>query len=124
MTNPTSDDDGQVRPFAAVITEMAGGQVAAKASAALQELAEAVADLRRKGKIVLTIEMSPRKGSDTALNLDASVVTTLPKPEPIEDVFFAGKGGVLTRNDPRQPEIPGIVREVPNPHNTKEVRQA
>ncbi|MGI8333439.1 hypothetical protein ACRYCC_26100 [Actinomadura scrupuli] len=124
MTDTPEDTDAgqQVRPFAAVFTEINGGRVAAEASRGLQELAASVADLRRKGKVVITLELSPRKGSENALNIAASVVTTLPKPEPAEDVFFAGRGGVLTRDDPSQPEIPNI-REVPSPHQTKEVRQ-
>lgn len=123
MTETPEDAGGQVRPFAAVFAEINNGRVAAEASRGLQEVAAAVADLRRKGKVVIVLELTPRKGSDTALNVAATVTTTLPKPEPVEDVFFAGTGGVLTRNDPRQPEIPGIVRQVPNPHEIKDVRQ-
>lgn len=123
MTDTHTDEDGgQVIPFATILQQINNGMVAHELADHMQALVAAVVDLRRKGKLVLTIEVSPRKGMDAALNVAASSALTLPKPEPVEDVFFAD-GGNLTRDDPRQLAIPGTVRQVPNPYENQKVRQ-
>lgn len=120
---PEQDEGGQVRPFAAILQDINNGAVARQAAEELQQLGAAVADQRKKGKLVITVELSPRKGYDNALNVSAKTVLTLPAPEPTEAVLFTDASGNLLSNDPRQPMLPGIVREVPNPNEIKEVRQ-
>lgn len=123
MTDTNTDEDGgQVVPFASILQQINNGMVADELADQMKALVASVVDLRRKGKLVLTIEVAPRKGMETALNVAASSVLTLPKPEPVEDVFFAA-GGNLMRDDPRQLAIPGTVRQVPNPYENQKVRQ-
>jgi hypothetical protein len=123
MTDTPTDEDSQVVPFATILRQINNGLVADELADQMQALVAAVVDHRRKGKLVLTIEVAPRKGMETALNVAASSTLTLPKPEPVEDVFFASSGGNLLRDDPRQLAIPGTVRQVPNPYENEKVRQ-
>lgn len=125
MTDQQTDqDDGRrVRPFAAVLQDLNGGTVADQLATDMQELVNAVREHGRKGALTLKVEVQPRKGNINALNVTARVDTKLPAPEPVESVFFADDGGNLLRTDPRQLTLPGVVREVPNPYENKEVRE-
>jgi glycine cleavage system regulatory protein len=105
----TSDSDGQVRPFAAVLQEIGGGILAARLAGQLTELTAAVEATGKKGSITLTVEVAPlKKATANTLTVSAKSTAKIPEPEDASPttVFFAGKGGVLTREDPNQPQLP------------------
>jgi hypothetical protein len=114
MTQPTNEDDvGQVRPFAAVLQDINHGAIADQLAHDVRDLVQAVRELGRKGSLTIKIEVAPRKGNNSALNLTARRDLKLPQEEPVESVFFADAAGNLLRDDPRQPTLP--LRELNRP---------
>lgn len=101
-TEQSEDGGGTVRPFAATLQDINNGDVADQLSTDMQTLVAAVRELGRKGSITLKVEVAPRRGNASALNVTARVETKLPAPEPVESVFFADDDGNLSRTDPRQ----------------------
>jgi hypothetical protein len=102
------DDDGQVRPFAAVFAEIGGGKATARASALLAELTSAVAATGKKGTLTIKVEVKPvPKADHNTLLVTAASVAKIPESDDAAptSVFFA-KDGTLTREDPRQPALP------------------
>lgn len=109
------EEDQQIRPFAAVLQEMAGGRVHTRLSDQLRDLTAAVAETGKKGTLALVVEVKPLRPGDTG-TLVVTAKTVLKAPEgddasPVT-VFFADQTGNLTRNDPRQLALP--LREVSN----------
>lgn len=102
------DEGGQVRPFAAILQDINGGEFADQLAVDVQDLTRAVRELGRKGKLTITFEVGPRKGMNTALNVTAKRDLKMPAEEPIESVFFADAGGNLLRDDPRQLALPDL----------------
>lgn len=99
-------EDRQVRPFSDLVRELRRGLTHDELSEQLADLVDAVEETRKKGKLVLTIAVEPLPKSD-ALVVKDSIKTTLPTPERDITVMFADDGR-LTRDNPRQPAIPGI----------------
>lgn len=104
----TKDTERQIKPFAAVLQEIAKGRAHARLSEALADLVIAVAETDKKGTLTLTISVEPTKGMDN-LTVSANCVVKLPT-EQQASIFFADESGQLSRNDPRQIEAP--LREV------------
>lgn len=103
------DDDGQVRPFAAILAEIGGGRLAARLASQLAELTSAVASTGKKGQITLTVKVEPmRKAGEHAVMVTGTSTAKVPEGEDAApaSVFFADASGVLTRDDPRQPQLP------------------
>jgi len=111
MSTPDTDGDGTVRPFAAVLQEIGGGKLAARVSAQLAELAAAVTATGKKGKVTVSIEIAPlRKADANTLVVTGASTAKVPEGEDASptSVFFADAGGNLSRNDPRQQQLPLI----------------
>jgi hypothetical protein len=99
-------DDPQVRPFAAVLQDLARGQVHTDLSTQLAELTAAVAETGRKGTITLTITVDLAGKGAEALTVAARVDAKPPRRPAPPTVFFADDAGNLTRYDPNQPTLP------------------
>ncbi|MBA9003762.1 hypothetical protein [Thermomonospora cellulosilytica] len=109
----TNDPAGarQVRPFAAVLQELARGQVHDEASERLHELVDAVREHGAKGTLTLVLEVAPiAKGDVSALTVTGKV-TAKPPVGTQASAFFVDDAGNLSRRDPRQTEIPIPVRD-------------
>lgn len=107
----STEDDDQVRPFAAVLAEIGGGKLHARISAQLAELSAAVADTGKKGEITIKIKVEPfRKGGDNARMVTGTSMAKIPEGEDATpaSVFFADRTGNLQRNDPNQAQLPLI----------------
>jgi hypothetical protein len=101
-----STDGPQVRPFAAVLTELAKGQIHADASEQLHDLVDAVQEHGKKGTLTIRIEVAPIARDDTSvLVVKGSVESRAPKSPPSSAYFVDGTGN-LSRRDPRQTELP------------------
>lgn len=111
MTQSTRDDDRQVKPFAAVLQEIAKGKAHTRLSEALAELVVAVTETEKKGTLTLTLTVEPMKGTTETLTVSANCTLKLPQ-EQQASVFFATDDGQLVRNDPRQMDLPvrGVAR--------------
>jgi hypothetical protein len=104
MTTTTDAATAQVKPFAAILQEIGKGALHAQLSDNLNELVRAVAETEKPGSLTLTIKVEPTKGMDT---LTVSGNCTVKRPtEQSASIFFADGAGNLTRNDPRQSELP------------------
>lgn len=112
-TTTDQPDGGQVRPFAAVLQELARGAVHADASEQLHALVDAVTEHGTKGSLTLQIDVAPvAKGDTSALTVTAKVTSKKPTASQAS-VFFVDRAGNLSRRDPRQTEIPMPVSDSP-----------
>jgi hypothetical protein len=110
VTDHTIEDDGpaRVRPFAAILNDIRGGDVADQAAELMQELVAAVREHGKKGELVLKIAVEPMKGNPDALSVSGDVTSKPPRPTPVAAIFFADTDGNLLRDDPRQIALPGL----------------
>lgn len=102
----STDNTNQVRPFAAVLQDLAKGRVHTDLSTQLADLTAAVGETGRKGTLTLTITVEPAGKGAEALTVSARVAAKPPVAGPPPTVFFADQAGNLTRHDPNQPTLP------------------
>lgn len=111
MSTP-DNQDGQIRPFAAVLQDIGSGKLTARLAAQLAELGAAVTATGKKGTITLKIEVAPPKkhATDGALIVSGASVAKIPEGDDVApaSIFFADPSGNLTRDDPRQQQLPLI----------------
>lgn len=103
----------QIRPFTAVVQELAGGRVLTGLSEALADVTAAVAETGKKGTVTLQLTVAPvGKGASGALQVTAKTAVKAPESDDATPttVFFADDDGNLTRTDPKQLQLP--LREV------------
>lgn len=99
--------DGQIKPFAATLQEIAAGDLHTRLSQQLQDLVVAVTDTGKKGTLAVTLTVAPIKPGNVS-NLVVSAKSTLKAPEGDEasSVFFTDQTGNLRRDDPNQTALP------------------
>jgi hypothetical protein len=105
---PDTDSSGFTRPFADILAAIQAGTVAAEAATALQAVVQAVREHGGKGLVRLDLKIEPMKGGGTALAVAGEVTFKAPRPEPPSAIFFSDDNGNLSRDDPRQQQIPGL----------------
>ena len=94
----------------AVLLEMQRGQTAALANRKFGELLDAVKETRKKGKLVITLDVTPSE-FDTETNevsrvtIDPEIKLTRPEKDLGRGIYFLTKEGDLSRQDPRQQEM-------------------
>lgn len=104
-------DEAHVRPFAEFLVAQAGGTSHTELSEALHELIRAVQTTGKAGQITYTVKVKPlAKNDDRMVVVVDEVKPKIPSGDRRESVFYIDGGGNLTRNDPRQPQLP--LREV------------
>lgn len=109
------DSTKHVRPFTEFLHLQRGGSLHVELGEALNDVVEAVTETGKGGKVTLTITVKPiGKSSHGQLMVTDAVKVTLPEGERGESIFFADDDHNLVRDNPNQPEIPGL-REVPRP---------
>lgn len=132
MTDETPDEplvdedgteyDGAVhRPFAAFLAEHAKGVTHSELTEQLAAVVTAVRDTGKPGALQLTIKIRPMKSNDEVLLVSDVVRATIPKPDKSDSVFYADDAGNLVRDNPNQPDIPGIREVVTRPKTVKSV---
>lgn len=98
-----TDDTGPViRPFADTFRELAGGEVADDAAVQLAGVTAAVAATRKKGTLIIKIDVAPTPGVADALSVTATVAAKLPADAVRSSIFYADDAGNLLRDHPRQ----------------------
>lgn len=114
---------GRVRPFADVLRDIQGGEIADEAALLMQQLVSAVHEFGKKGSMRLDIEVQPMKGNTAALMVSAQASIRPPKGDPTAAVFFWDDDNNLVRDDPRQLALPGLreVKQAVNHDNIKEL---
>lgn len=105
------DDRATTKPFTQFIAEQRRGALHTELSDQLAELVHACLETGKKGKLALTISVAPIKDADGTVSITDDVKLTAPKPDAKPSIFFTDEQGNLSRQDPRQVELP--LREVP-----------
>lgn len=107
---PDKPADGRQRkPFAAWLQEQRNGSLHAELSEALGEVVAACGEHGKAGSVTLKLSVKPNKDGATFLVTD-TVVMKKPDGDRPAALFFADDEGNLSRNPPRQTELP--LREV------------
>lgn len=111
------------RTFIDVLRDVRQGASAAELSEQMTALVAAVRNTGRPGKLTLTLVVKPAsKGDVTTLMVDDQVVVKMPALDRGTTVFFSNAENILTRNDPRQPELSGL-REVVTHPSARQVQE-
>lgn len=93
------------------LQQMRQGAVVDEMGDAIANVVRAVAATGKKGEVVLKLAISA-KGDQIVV--EDAIVEKPPKPARGLSLFYATEDGVLSRKDPRQPELSGL-REAPRP---------
>ena len=104
MTEPADEGGRRTRPFADTLRELDKGRVHAELSERLQEVIEAVLDVRKAGTVQLTLRVDATKGGDMVEVL-ATVAAKKPRVARAS-MFFVDDEHNLTRANPNQPVLP------------------
>lgn len=107
--------------FVSTFMEMRNGGAAADCNRKFSELLAAIMETRKKGKITLTIEVSPARmdvmGDVKEVDLRHTCAIAKPELDQGRSVFFTTQDGRLSRQDPNQMEF-----EEMNESEQREVR--
>lgn len=90
--------------IADVLRQLAGGSAYDEANAMLAEIVDAVKDTRKVGELTIKLKISPN--GDGSVKIHEDVKAKVPALSRGDTIFFVTEGGLLSRNDPRQPELP------------------
>jgi hypothetical protein len=109
------DEARHIRPFSEFLHLQRAGALQVELGEALNEVVEAVNETGKAGKVTLTVSVKPiGKSTHGQLLVTDTVKVSKPEGERGESIFFADDDHNLVRDNPNQPEIPGL-REVPRP---------
>lgn len=120
----TDKDARQTRPFADTLRDLDKGRVVAELGDKLQELIEAVMQVRKPGTLQLTLKVNAAKGDDM-VEVTASVAAKTPRTARTS-VFFVTDEHNLSRSNPSQPSLPlqGLPSDDDARPSTESVRSA
>lgn len=95
--------------FSRVLNDLRGGLVAIQLSKELERLIESCQENGGKGKLTLTLDLTPKGKQNREIHVVAKVAVKAPTNPDLEErsIFYAQRGQ-LTRNDPDQHTIPGL----------------
>jgi hypothetical protein len=97
-TLPTFD-----RAFLDVMCTHRGGTIITDVSKAMRQLAAAVQNTGKSGKVVLTLNLRPAGHGDASLMIfEPDVTSKIPAKTPPGSVFYTDDDFNLVRDDPRQ----------------------
>lgn len=93
--------------FVQVLGDLNRGETLQVACADLRDLVASVRQMGKKGKMVLTLQVSPRNRNPDCMEvvITPTITVTLPELDPGETVFFARKDGQCSREPFAQASI-------------------
>lgn len=94
------------KPISQFLIEQRNGALHAELSDALADVVKAVQDHHKAGAVSLTITVKPGAKGTATLVVTDDVKVKAPRGERPAAMFFADADGNLSRNDPRQTELP------------------
>lgn len=95
--------------FVDTLQEIRRGKILAEMSDTLATLVTAVRTTGLSGTLTLTLKVAPAsKGDSQGLMIYDDVRVKLPTPTRPATFMFANEEGILTRQDPRQPQLQGL----------------
>jgi hypothetical protein len=120
-----AEREQSIQDFACLLNELDGGKLrdeASKKFADLMQYLHAYAlDVHGRGKGCITLKLRACVDHTGIVSLDGEVEAKQPKPLRGQDSFYVTKRGGLSRNNPKQVELP--LREVKHDPHTGEVRE-
>jgi hypothetical protein len=121
-TTPDTEDGRHVRPFAEFLQQQRRGLLHGELSDGLHDLLQAVKDTGKAGSLTFQIKVKPAaKGNAEQVLISDLVSVKKPAVERPESIFFLDDNGNLTRQDPRQQELPLKFVERAEPTEAKAV---
>jgi hypothetical protein len=102
------------KSFADTLRDVRGGEVIDELDAKLQGLVQQIQRTAKSGKLVLTIDIKPMKGSTEAVIVKATVTAKEPVFDDSGTVLFPTPEGNLDRSYHKQPDLPGITLAADN----------
>jgi hypothetical protein len=112
----SADPDDEENQFSQWLATQRGGALEAELTALLASLVLAVRETGKAGEMTLKVQVKPATPGNQEQFFVADVVTSkIPEPDkPVSLFFFNEENLSLTRNDPRQQELPLQVLSQPN----------
>jgi hypothetical protein len=96
------------RPFFDTLRDVRGGEVIDDLAAKMQELVQAVQTTGASGKLTLTLEVGPAKGSTEIVVVRDTIALKKPEIKSKGTIMFPTVEGNLQRSNPNQRELPGV----------------
>ena len=97
------------RVFMDCIREIRGGALPAELGELLQKLVADVRATGKGGKLTLVLDVKPmKKAGDNTLLIEDDIRIAAPTPDKAGTILYASEDNLLSRKDPRQPEITGL----------------
>jgi hypothetical protein len=95
------------RPFLETLRELRAGATLDELADDLQQLVASVRATGKPGELVLKLKIKPpKKSTSEYLTIEDSVTVKAPKLDREDTLFFTTVDNNLTRQNPRQPDLP------------------
>ena len=105
MKKPSVDEPNHIDPsFTNLLQQHRMGGCLDDLGQKLRDVTDAAQLTGSPGMITLKLMIAPTKSG--AVEIYDEIVTKMPKAEKVGSLFFVGEGGVLTRHNPNQLEMP------------------
>jgi hypothetical protein len=117
--------DETSRSFPSLIATLEDGELSNDLSDQIRDIVARLHDVYMnqggtpKGSLTLKLDFKLDSG---VIETKADVKSTMPKQVRRKTVMYATPGNYLTRRNPKQAELPGVLRDVSAPRETTEVR--
>jgi hypothetical protein len=98
----TEDKSTELRPFAALLYDLDKGKTHTELSITMRDLVAAVTEIRKAGRIQLTIDVKPQSGTEDVVTVTARVTAKVPSYDLPASIFYVDDQNNLTRNPPKQ----------------------
>lgn len=96
----------------AMLRELRGGEFIDQLNAALIKVTDAVSEHGKSGSITIKLTVT---SSGRSLEIDDDIGIKCPKAEKVGTIFFRDRAGLLTRDDPKQHQLPFTIELVREP---------
>lgn len=103
-TEDSTQTDEDAPDFAATLLAIGRGKIHRDLSEQLREIIKACTVTNKAGKIQLTLNFKPQKGTG-AMFVSADIKAAKPKFDAEPSIFYATEDGALLRNDPNQQSL-------------------
>lgn len=108
----------------ALLRSLRRGNALADLDDALAALVASVRDTGKAGTLTLKLKVEPADKDSRTVFVTDEIASKLPKLEPGKSIFYIDHAGRLTRSDPDQPDLPGLVKDLAADGVTVHVRNA
>lgn len=93
--------------YARTLSQLNLGYTTEELSAQLQQCVDRTQETGKQAKLIFTMTIKPA-GRDGQIEITESIKATLPELARGKSLFFTTPEGNLTRDNPRQPDLPGV----------------